>query len=566
MAKDAKSDTATATKRPPTELPLPGSLSKLTSLIDDQGKPVSKKDVLSLGLRLVGLYFSAEWCPPCRAFSPSLSDFLKEHKDEFSIVYVSSDNNKEQMMGNIKGKGYWAVPYEDSTLRTSLSRDHSIIGIPTLVIVDGTTGEVISNRGKAAIQQDKNKAWEEWKQGTCSVEKGDGMRLGGIMDAVVGIVMQVVQWGVIYWILKQIFPKSFENDKTFEILYNTFVAPFTGARIETPAPVAVASGSGTGSATRSNQIIRPSLFLPPRAPMPLLSTPITFLSNIYSTTASFWTSLSNSALEKLSAHVGPTLAAYIVHVGAVQTVYHFLSLRYIDKHRLLQKYKIRPNEWEDPAKFDEVWAGVASWSNPWNLFRNQTWAYFLFFSGRESITATPSFGRLLQNLALGYLINDAGHYVWHRSMHTIPNLYKTVHKVHHEFRVTNVGAAQWDHWIETTGLIVHSSLGAILTGMTLFDYLFYFPFIFVYTDMHIHCGYRFPYNPLNLVNPPEFHDWHHYANIGNYGMGTPFWDWVFGTDRWYRESSRKRKGGKGTDGEPEVDGTEKAGFVVAASG
>ncbi|CAN0141847.1 unnamed protein product [Ectocarpus sp. 8 AP-2014] len=40
---------------------------------------------------MIGVYVSAGWCPPCRAFSPVLSKWAKEHKDEFEVVFVSLD-------------------------------------------------------------------------------------------------------------------------------------------------------------------------------------------------------------------------------------------------------------------------------------------------------------------------------------------------------------------------------------------------------------------------------------------------------------------------------------------
>lgn len=41
--------------------------------------------------QMIGVYVSAGWCPPCRAFSPVLSKWAKEHKDEFEVVFVSLD-------------------------------------------------------------------------------------------------------------------------------------------------------------------------------------------------------------------------------------------------------------------------------------------------------------------------------------------------------------------------------------------------------------------------------------------------------------------------------------------
>jgi nucleoredoxin len=42
--------------------------------------------------KVTGIYFSAHWCPPCRAFTPHLIDFYKRFKgtsQEFEIVFAS---------------------------------------------------------------------------------------------------------------------------------------------------------------------------------------------------------------------------------------------------------------------------------------------------------------------------------------------------------------------------------------------------------------------------------------------------------------------------------------------
>ena len=48
--------------------------------------------------KVVGIYFSAHWCPPCRGFTPILSDIYNDlgtGEDKFQIVFVSSDRNEQ---------------------------------------------------------------------------------------------------------------------------------------------------------------------------------------------------------------------------------------------------------------------------------------------------------------------------------------------------------------------------------------------------------------------------------------------------------------------------------------
>jgi len=49
-------------------------------ILDSKGKSVSSK---VLDNKIVGIYFSAQWCPPCRHFTPSLVEFRNKNAKEF---------------------------------------------------------------------------------------------------------------------------------------------------------------------------------------------------------------------------------------------------------------------------------------------------------------------------------------------------------------------------------------------------------------------------------------------------------------------------------------------------
>jgi len=114
---------------------------------------------------VVGLYFSAHWCPPCRNFTPKLSKFYTDMKaagKKFELVFVSSDK-EQQAFDEYHGEmTFSAVPYENRDLKKTLSSKYKVEGIPTLVLLDAKTGETITKSGVEKVYGDldgKNFPW-----------------------------------------------------------------------------------------------------------------------------------------------------------------------------------------------------------------------------------------------------------------------------------------------------------------------------------------------------------------------------------------------------------------------
>lgn len=64
------------------------------------------------GADVVGIYFSAHWCPPCRKFTPKLAQVyqrLTAAEKSFEIVFVSSDQNQSQFDTYHKESMPWSV-------------------------------------------------------------------------------------------------------------------------------------------------------------------------------------------------------------------------------------------------------------------------------------------------------------------------------------------------------------------------------------------------------------------------------------------------------------------------
>jgi thiol-disulfide isomerase/thioredoxin len=105
--------------------------------------------------KIVGLYFSAHWCPPCRGFTPKLSEkftLLKEEGKQFEIVFVSSDEDEESAR-NYFNEMSWdmMIPFDDEETKKLLDSKYQIRGIPTLVLINGDTGATMTTDGRSTL-------------------------------------------------------------------------------------------------------------------------------------------------------------------------------------------------------------------------------------------------------------------------------------------------------------------------------------------------------------------------------------------------------------------------------
>jgi nucleoredoxin len=125
------------------------------SLIDKSGNKVSPS---SLGSnKIVGLYFSAHWCPPCRGFTPVLANAYKTLTDQgkpIQIIFISSDRDQGQFDGYYNEMPWLALPFSERDAKSKLSEKYGITGIPTLVLLDGATGELKTKDGRGEITAD----------------------------------------------------------------------------------------------------------------------------------------------------------------------------------------------------------------------------------------------------------------------------------------------------------------------------------------------------------------------------------------------------------------------------
>ena len=96
--------------------------------------------------KLIGLYFSAHWCMPCRKFTPDLVAYYNKISvahPEFEIVFVSNDKSAGAMENYMRDDQMpWpALSFDKVSGNVALNK-YSGSGIPCLVVVD-ENGKVV---------------------------------------------------------------------------------------------------------------------------------------------------------------------------------------------------------------------------------------------------------------------------------------------------------------------------------------------------------------------------------------------------------------------------------------
>jgi len=107
----------------------------------------------SLDGKVIALYFSAHWCPPCRGFTPKLVEQYKKIQDAglpFEIVFVSSDKDENSFKEYYSEMPWLALPYANRSTKDGLSKKFGVSGIPSLVLLDKDRS-IITTNGRGAV-------------------------------------------------------------------------------------------------------------------------------------------------------------------------------------------------------------------------------------------------------------------------------------------------------------------------------------------------------------------------------------------------------------------------------
>merc|ERR1712217_212311 len=128
----------------------PTAAEKAKIALDTLGAELVKKT----SGNLIGLYFSAHWCPPCRGFTPKLAEMYKNGlKDKMEITFVSSDKDEKSFNDYFNDMPWLALPYAKRAEKELLSDSFGVQGIPSFVVLN-PDGTVLTTDGRSKVMGD----------------------------------------------------------------------------------------------------------------------------------------------------------------------------------------------------------------------------------------------------------------------------------------------------------------------------------------------------------------------------------------------------------------------------
>ena len=88
--------------------------------------------------KFIGLFFSADWCPPCKHMLQPLKNFYTDvnlEQKTFEIILVSSDRTQEEWKRHHATMPWMSLPWDDQRAN-QLRAKFEILGVPALIILD----------------------------------------------------------------------------------------------------------------------------------------------------------------------------------------------------------------------------------------------------------------------------------------------------------------------------------------------------------------------------------------------------------------------------------------------
>ena len=149
--------------------------------------------------------------------------------------------------------------------------------------------------------------------------------------------------------------------------------------------------------------------------------------------------------------------------------------------------------------------------------------------GRHRLFAADSLP-LWAQVAAGFLLLELGVYVWHRTMHNSPPLWRWFHQMHHSAERVDIWGAFYFHPLDMIGWTLLGSLALVLGFGVSAEAAIAINLMATFCAMFQHSNINTPRWLGYFVTRPESHSAHHERGVHarNYG-DVPWFDMLFGT-------------------------------------
>ncbi|KAK2814213.1 C-4 sterol methyl oxidase [Arthroderma sp. PD_2] len=158
------------------------------------------------------------------------------------------------------------------------------------------------------------------------------------------------------------------------------------------------------------------------------------------------------------------------------------------------------------------------------------------YCGLATTAPFPPLWKMAYQIAIFFVLEDTWHYFSHRAFHWGP-LYKSVHKIHHQYSAPFGLAAEYASPIEVMalgfGTVICPILWCALTGDLHLLTMYIWIVFRLFQAIDAHSGYEFPWS-LHHFLPfwagADHHDVHHEKFVGNYASSFRWWDYLLDTE------------------------------------
>jgi len=180
---------------------------------------VSLEPKMGDGLEYSPLFYpNHSRCPPCRSFTPILSEFYNECAKPMGleIIFVSSDRDEESFRAYFSKMPWLALPLEAQQIRNELSSAMHVRGIPSLVILNANTGHFVTDNARDEVARvgcdvAKGKeliaSWKSKEAVPLELAKFGASGPSGLMGIVVQLLRNPFYVVFVYYILSFILKK-----------------------------------------------------------------------------------------------------------------------------------------------------------------------------------------------------------------------------------------------------------------------------------------------------------------------------------------------------------------------